>query len=426
MNIAIIALGSRGDVQPYVALGKGLHEAGHAVRLITHVNYETFVRSYGLGFWPMQGDVQELMQTPEMRELTERGNFLAITRRTAELAQGVVLEWTKEGLAACAGMELLIAGVGGLNVAIALAEKTSLPLLQAFVFPFTPTRAFPAVLLPPGLPRLGGAFNRFTHHLTRQFMWQGFRGADTLARQKVLGLPAAAFFGPYRSPVLHNSPILYGISPSVIAKPADWGSNVHVTGYWFLDAAADWTPPMALQQFLEAGAPPVTIGFGSMSNRNPEATLDLVLHALDQTGQRGIILSGWGGMQKANWPDNVFVAEAIPHTWLFERVAAVVHHGGAGTTAAGLRAGVPSIIIPFFGDQPFWGEKVAALGVGPTAIPRQKLTAARLAQAIHQAVTDEKMRENAAALGSQIRSEDGVARAVSTIQAISRKQQTNR
>lgn len=418
MNIAIIALGSRGDVQPYVALGKGLHEAGHAVRLITHVNYETFVRSYGLGFWPMQGDVQELMQTPEMRELTERGNFIAITRRTAQLAQEVVLEWTKDGLAACAGMDLLVAGVGGLNVAIALAEKTGLPLLQAYVFPFTPTRAFPAVLLPPGVPRLGGAFNRFTHHVTRQFMWQGFRGADTLARQKVLGLPAAAFFGPYRSPVLQNSPILYGISPSVIAKPVDWGDNVHVTGYWFLDAAADWTPPMALQQFLEAGAPPVTIGFGSMSNRNPEATLDLVLQALNQTGQRAIILSGWGGLQKANWPDNVFVAEAIPHTWLFERVAAVVHHGGAGTTAAGLRAGVPSIIIPFFGDQPFWGEKVAALGVGPTAIPRQKLTAARLAQAIHQAVTDEKMRENAAALGSQIRSEDGVARAVKLIQNI--------
>lgn len=418
MNIAIIALGSRGDVQPYVALGKGLHEAGHAVRLITHVNYETFVRSYGLGFWPMQGDVQEIMQTPEMRELTERGNFLAITRRTAQLAQGVVLEWTKEGLAACAGMDLLVAGVGGLNVAIALAEKTGLPLLQAYVFPFTPTRAFPAVLLPPGVPRLGGAFNRFTHHVTRQFMWQGFRGADTLARQKVLGLPAAAFFGPYRSPVLHNSPILYGISPSVIAKPADWGDNVHVTGYWLLDAAADWTPPPALQQFLDAGAPPVTIGFGSMSNRNPEATLDLVLHALDQTGQRAIILSGWGGLQKESWPDNVFVAEAIPHTWLFERVAAVVHHGGAGTTAAGLRAGVPSIIIPFFGDQPFWGEKVAELGVGPTAIPRQKLTAARLAQAIHQAVTDEKMRENAAALGSQIRSEDGVARAVKLIQNI--------
>ncbi|HEX2621929.1 MAG TPA: glycosyltransferase, partial [Phototrophicaceae bacterium] len=257
MRIAVVALGSRGDVQPFIALGKGLNQDGHAVRVVTHPNFETLVRANGLGFYPVRGDVQEVLDSEEMRDLLAKGNFIAITAYTSKAAKRAALEWAEDGLAACQGMELIMAGIGGLFSGLALAEKLNIPLLQAHLTPFTATSAFPSVLLPQSLARLGGFFNRQSHQLTRQIIWQGSRSADNAARQQVLGLATTPFMGPYRSPRLNQLPILYGFSPSVIPKPADWGSNTHVTGYWFLDVESDWTPPAALIDFLAAGAPPV-------------------------------------------------------------------------------------------------------------------------------------------------------------------------
>ena len=307
MRIAIIASGSRGDVQPYIALGKGLHKAGHTVRLMTHHNFETLVTSSGLEFWPMRGNVQEVAESEEMRALLEKGNFIAISRYTAQAAQGAAVQWAEDGLAACQGMEMLVAGLGGLFLGISLAEKLGLPLLQAYYIPFTPTKSFPGALLPQSTPRLGGRFNRLTHHATREIMWQGSRSADKLAREQVLGLPAASFWGPYGSECLRGMPVLYGYSPSVIPAPPDWGADQHVTGYWFLDDGEDWTPPPALIDFLQAGPAPIYIGFGSMSSRKPEETAELVIAALQLANQRAILLSGWSGLQKADVPDTVFM-----------------------------------------------------------------------------------------------------------------------
>jgi sterol 3beta-glucosyltransferase len=417
MRIAIIAMGTRGDVQPYLALGKGLKAAGHFVRLITHENFEKLVTSNGLEFYPVKGNVQEVMESPEICKLLEQGNFLAINKYTAKIVQDISIDWARDSLAVCEGMDLLIAGVGGLYLAISLAEKLNIPFLQAYIFPFTPTKAFPAILLPQSISRLGGTVNRLSHHLFRQIMWQGFQKADRSARQQVLNLPPAPFWGSYNSPILRQHPTLYGFSHSVIPQPADW-HNTQVTGYWFLDEATDWTPPAALSKFLASGAPPVYIGFGSMGSRNPIETADLVLAALERTGQRGILVSGWGGLSQAHLPDTVHMVESVPHSWLFPRVAAVVHHGGAGTTAAGLRAGVPSVVIPFFGDQLFWGQRVEKLGVGTAPIPRKKLTVELLAQAIDRAVTDPIMRQRAAELGAKIQAEDGIANAVRVIESI--------
>lgn len=419
MRLAIIALGSQGDVQPYIALGVGLRRAGHHVRLVTHENYEQHVQSYGLEFRAMHGNVQAFLDSDEMRELTERGNFLTINARAAREAQRVSLLWARDGLEACRDVNAILAGVGGLNVAFAIAQKLDLPIIQAPVFPFTPTAAFPGVLLPQGISSLGGLANRLSHELVRQAMWQGFRAADAKARKEVLELPAAPFWGPYRSERLNRFPTLYGFSPSVIPPPKDW-TNARVTGYWFLDAAPDWTPPAALEAFLAAGPPPVFVGFGSMGSRNPQETAALVLNALEPTRQRAILQTGWGGLRPENLPDHVHVIASAPHTWLFPRMAAIVHHGGAGTTAAGLRAGVPSIVIPFFGDQPFWGERVRALGVGPAPIPRKRLSLDGLAKAIQQAVTDSSMIEKAADLGAKIRAEDGIGNAVAAIQDVER------
>ncbi len=424
MRIAIIAPGSRGDVEPYLALGKGLIKAGHVVRLVTHKNFETLVNSHGVEFWPIDSNVQDIVQSKDMSALLEGGNFLAIMSKMAKEAQRGAVALAEGGLAACRGMDLVLAGIGGLFIGLALAEKLDLPFLQAYYIPFTPTQAYPSFLFPKPPAWFGGSLNRLSHHLSRQIMWQGFRAADRLARQKVLGLPAAPFWGPYSADHMDRDPILYGFSPSVIPPAPDWDRNTHVTGYWFLEPAADWSPPPALLEFLQAGPPPVYVGFGSMSNRKPKETADLVLQALTETHQRAVILSGWSGLKMVDLPDSVFMLDSTPFSWLFPRVAAVVHHGGAGTTAAGLRAGVPSIIIPFFGDQPYWGQRVADLGVGPQPIPRQKLTAARLAQAIQSAVTDQAMRQRADNLGSIIQAEDGVARAVAVVELIGERKET--
>jgi sterol 3beta-glucosyltransferase len=417
MNIVIFALGSQGDVQPYIALGVGLQRTGHSVRIATHENYERAVLAHDLEFHAMHGDVQALVESEEMRRLLERGNFLEITRRTTLESQRASVQWAKDGLGACQGADLLVAGVGGLFLALAFAEKLELPLLRAFVFPFTPTTAFPGALFPKSLGKLGGAVNRLSHEALRQIMWQGSRGGDTLARKQVLGLPPAPFFGPYASERLNRFPALYGFSPSVIPQPEDW-KDARVTGYWFLDASSDWTPPPALEAFLQSGPPPVFVGFGSMGSRDPEKTAALVLEALERTGQRAILQSGWGGLRADSLPEHVHVTGSVPHAWLFPRVAAVVHHGGAGTTAAGLRAGVPSVIVPFFGDQPFWGERVHTLGVGPAPIPRKQLTVERLARAIQDAVSNLELRERAAALGAKIQAEDGIGNAVRLLEEI--------
>jgi sterol 3beta-glucosyltransferase len=213
-------------------------------------------------------------------------------------------------------------------------------------------------------------------------------------------------------------PILYPYSAHLLPVPSDFPPHAHVTGYWFLDHAAAWQPDPALVQFLEAGAPPVYIGFGSIGGRGGQQRTSIILDALEQSGQRGLLASGWGGLNASDLPAHVFMVESVPHDWLFPQVAAVVHHGGAGTTAAGLRAGKPTIICPFFGDQPFWGRLVYQRGVGPQPIPQNRLTADRLAAAIKTAVEDQAMQQRAADLGAKIRAEDGIARAIQIIGAM--------
>lgn len=414
MRIAILALGTRGDVQPYIALGEGLRAAGHAVILVSHEDYEGLITVHGLDFKSVRGNVQNFAESDEMRALLEKGNFIAITRRTAAEARRAAVQWAEDAFAACQDAELIIAGLGGLYIGIALAEKLSIPFLQAYLVPFTPTAAFPGVLLPQGLSRLGGGFSRISHELVRQVMWQSYRSADNASR-RVLDLPPAPLSGPLGGDSLKKQPILYGFSPSVIPKPAEWGEDKHVTGFWFLNSSTDWEPPAELLQFLEDGPPPVYVGFGSMSARNPEETARLVIQALAQTQQRAILLSGWSGLRASEMPDTVLMIKTVPHDWLFPRVSAVVHHGGVGTTAAGLRAGAPSVIIPFFGDQPFWGHRVAQLGVGPQPIPRKRLTVELLASALRDVDANQALRERAAQLGETIRTEDGVRRAVEVV-----------
>lgn len=301
----------------------------------------------------------------------------------------------------------------GFYIAPHLAEKLNLPHIGAFLQPYHRTRTFPSCILTTH--HFNGYLNLLTYLPAEALFWLPYRSAVNQFRQQMLNLSPIPIWVNQSRKWQKHSPVIYGFSPTVIPKPSDWEDRVKITGYWFLEGDANWQPPKALVDFLAADTPPVYVGFGSMSTRKPKETTEIILQALSRSGQRGLLLTGWGGMSAVELPENVFKIEAAPHDWLFPQMAAVIHHGGAGTTAAGLRAGVPTITVPHFMDQPFWGQRVADLGVGPQPIRRNELSVERLADAITEAVTDENMQSRAAKVGEQIRSEEGVARAVEVI-----------
>ena len=410
MRVTILTVGSRGDVQPYIALGRELQVLGYEVRLATGPAWEGLVQAHDLAFAPVRGDVRNLFQTEESQAIIESGNFFRIQRYMMRAGPPLMAEILADSWAACRDSEAIIYSLTGW-AGYDIAEKLGVPVVQAAVQPVGPTRAYPFLALPPRL-RLGRTFNWLTHLLGEQLFWQVVRKPTNRWRQATLGLPPLPFGGPGGRQRAERMPVLYGYSPTVLPPPRDWPTWRYVTGYWFADPPSDWAPPADLVAFLQAGPPPVYVGFGSMPTRDPAAITTLVLEALARAGRRGVLAAGWGaGLRAGALPDSVFLTDDVPHSWLFPQLAAVVHHGGSGTTAAGLRAGVPSVIVPFNFDQPFWGRRVAALGVGPRPIPQKDLTLDALAGAIKQATRDDVLRRRAAMLGRAIRTESGVVNA---------------
>ena len=411
MKITILTAGSRGDVQPFVALAQGLKRAGHDATLAAGAGFEGFVRERGVAYARLQADYQELA-TSERGRAALGGSPVAVLRSLRESVLPMAREALDDAWAAARGADAIVYHPKALAGAH-LAEKLDVPCFLALPVPLlAPTAAFPA----PGIAarNLGGFLNRITYALPRAAALP-FHGTINRWRREALDLPARDLF---TDPFRRNGkplPVLYAFSPRVVPPPPDWSADVHVTGYWFLDGP-DHAPP-ELVRFLEAGPPPVYVGFGSMAGRDPGRTADVVLEALERAEQRGIVATGWGGLTMRSAPSHVFVTEAVSHDWLFPRVRAVVHHGGAGTTAAGLRAGKPTLVCPFSVDQPFWGHRVAALDAGPKPIPASRLTAEALADAMGQAACDPFYRQRAAEVGEAIQREDGVGRAVEVIEA---------
>lgn len=410
MHFTILAYGSRGDVQPYIALGAGLQRAGHSVRLAAPEPFGAFVAQHGLDFAPLAGDSATLS-----RELVDRAGLNPI--RAIAAMGGYVLPLALRVLAqtrgACRDADAIIHSFLMVNAGHEIARERGVPDFFAQPFPvFAGTSAFAALMLPPSR---FGAYNRLTHDFSTWIFWNASRVMYGRLRCKHPDLPPLSgwlFDAKDRLP----PPILFGFSPLVIPRPADWHEDIHVTGYWFLDAASGWEPPADLARFLEAGPPPVYIGFGSMVTAEAGKLTRIAVEGLRRAGQRGVILGGWSGVGSGLIDQqDILVIDKAPHDWLFPRMAAIVHHGGAGTTAAALRSGVPALVAPFTADQPFWGQRVYNLGVGPKPIPRSRLTADRLAEAISGMVYNRLMRERAAALGEKIRAEDGVGRAVEII-----------
>jgi UDP:flavonoid glycosyltransferase YjiC (YdhE family) len=418
LRIVIPTTGSRGDVQPYVALGVGLRDAGHRVCIATHTDFEPMLLGHGLEFAPIVGPARQFHESRAGRRMLISGrNALEFMRHFSRLRADLMGELMEGCWRACRGAELVVVTTTAFLPGHAAAEKLRVPAVAANYVPVTPTRFLASCLLPQAPSWLPGraVYNLLSHLLVGETFWQLARQAVNRARVDVLGLPPLPFLGPPMD-LFHRTPVLCGYSPAVVPRPPDWGTNMHMTGYWFLERNNGWLPPQPLLDFLQAGPPPVCVGFGSMLHPDAPRLTEVVTRALARAGQRGILLTGWGGMAPARATDRLYVTESVPHDWLFPRAAAVVHHGGAGTTAAALRAGVPSVVVPFMADQPFWGWRVHALGAGPRPIALRQLTAGRLAGAVRQAVTDPGVREGAARLGKQIQCEDGVARAVEVIE----------
>ena len=419
MRIAIPITGTRGDLQPYLALGKGLLAAGHDIRIATHDDFAEAVRREGLKFSSMGGNTKTVHAEPAVRKMmNEGGNPFAYLTGFARVRAPIMSDLVADCLVACRDVELILVTPSAPLIAMSVAEKLRIRVCGATFLPSCPSRHLANCYLPELPPWIPGRsiYNVVSYNIFAAYLWQLLRKAIDRARREVLDLPAFGLLGP---PVrlLRDIPTLHGYSPRIVTRPTDWPDNQFITGYWFLNDE-DWQPPPELDSFLKDGPPPVYIGFGSMQNQNPEALTRLVTLALKRTGLRAVLARGWGALGEVANSDQLFFADSIPHDWLFSRVAAVVHHGGAGTTAAGLRAGIPSLLVPFFGDQFFWGRRVLEHGVGARAIPRQALTSGRLADALETIVHDGAIRERAAELGKEIRAEDGVCRAVNIAERI--------
>ncbi|MGQ0602924.1 MAG: glycosyltransferase [Anaerolineales bacterium] len=415
MKIVLTSHGTRGDVQPYLALAVGLQKAGHQVTLATSYNFTEWIQSYGVGVHPTRFSVQEEMRKPGTQAAMKSRNFFRLFGMMREMMKHGA-EATEEVWAAVQSAEFVIDSPTS-SGALEAAELRGVPVALAYPVPFAPTRAFPSFFM--GQPRFsfGPGYNRLTHTLMHRLLWSGMSAPLTNAWRKKLGLKPWRSYAEQRAYAKRlGTPSLYGFSAHVLPRPDDWDELQHITGYWFLESPSAWQPSPELLQFLENGPLPVYIGYGSINVGDSESKTRLILRALELSGQRGVVLTGWGGLKRLPAPPTIFFVDNVPHDWLFPRMAAVAHHGGAGTTGAGLRAGVPSIITPFAGDQASWAERVAQLGVGPRAPGIRSLTAEKLATAINLAVNDSALRARAAALGQKIRAEDGIARAVEVIE----------
>ncbi|HSU36187.1 MAG TPA: glycosyltransferase [Propionibacteriaceae bacterium] len=416
MRVLIYTFGTQGDIQPYVALADALGRAGHEAVICTAGGFRGLVEAHGVDFVPMGDEMLELVQgaMPAMRGPRDVGSL--IRRMTAAMRTSLEEQWAAAQQVEPTVIVYHPKALGGYHIAerLEVVGVASLPLPF-----FTPTRQFPIPFI--GHWPFGGRANELSYQFNR-FTAVAYGGMINTFRRRTLGL------GPLRrwDDYLHRAdgspvPILYCFSQHVRPIPDDYPSQAHVTGYWFLDREDPWKPSEELTEFLDRGEAPVYVGFGSMGfAKDGDRRREDITTALARTGVRGVLATGWGGIPAGAADPNVITIDNVPHDWLFPRMAAVVHHGGAGTTAAGLRAGRPTLICPFLGDQPFWGHQIQQLGTGPKPLPQRQLNANRLTERIGALLDNHGYAERAAEIAQRLRSEDGASRAVEVLESIQR------
>lgn len=413
--IVIFTIGTQGDVRPCVALGQGLQRAGYPVRIATSENFAELVRQSGLEFYPLTADFQAMLETD--RTIAEQGlDLRAMIRIFRERYAIWAANWVREGLAAAEGAGLLIGVSNSILLAKALSEALAIPFAIARLQPCTLSKILPPIMLHKSQRKLPGAVSLGMHYLMFKLLWSVMRPAVNDIIRPQLGLSLYPWYGPYFRD-LHRAKAINGFSQHVLPRPADWPENSQVTGYWFLDQT-QWRPSEALVDFLASGTKPIYVGFGSMVSSDAGAFTQTILDAVKKSGRRAVLATGWGGLdgEDGSRDGQIYFLRHAPHDQLFPLMSAAVHHGGAGTTAAAARAGIPSIVVPFFGDQPFWASCLHRHGAAPPALERKSLTSDTLAAAMKVAGKPE-MVQRAAALGAAIRAEDGIGEAARWLRA---------
>lgn len=402
LRITCLTIGSRGDVQPYIALCKGLLADGHKPRIATHLEFKDWIEKHGIEFKPVDGDPAELM-----RICVENGMFTySFLKEASAKFRGWIDSLLVTAWQACQDSDLLIESPSAM-AGIHIAEALSIPYFRAFSMPWTRTRAYPHAFAVPE-HKLGGYYNYMSYVMFDHVFWKAIAGQVNRWRKKELGLGATNLDMMQPNKV----PFLYSFSPSVVAPPLDYSDWIRVTGYWFLDEAGDWKPPQDLKDFIAKARHDekklVYIGFGSIVVEDPAALTRVVVNSVLKADVRCILSKGWsdrlGKKDSAKpeipLPPEIFQIKSAPHDWLFKQIDAAAHHGGAGTTGASLRAGIPTIIKPFFGDQFFFGSRVEDLGVG---ICLKRVNVTYFARALWEATHSERMLKKAEVLGDQIR-----------------------
>ena len=406
----MIALGSTGDVRPYVLLGRELSARGHVVTIASFEPFEPMITGAGLSFFKVSGDVYDMMNN-----LMKPGNsgvryITSVEKTIRDIAPVLLGDLTRS----CEHADALICTFFG-SMYYSIAEKYGIPCIQTHYFPMDNNRDMPISSSP--FQHLGKMWNSASYKigyvligtLEKRYL-TAWRRENGMAPRRVHTRPDYVSGG-------HRVPVIYATSPLVMPRPKQWNEHIHMSGFWYDDAPCAWQPPEDLEAFMAAGEPPIYIGFGSMVSGNMNRLFAMVLRAVRAAKVRAVIMAGWGGETtrlKSN--RQIYFADYIPHDWLFPRVKAVVHHGGAGTTASGLRAGKPTLIVPFGGDQPFWGARVHALGCGPRPVQRDSLTVHRLTRSVLDLVTRESYRTAAETLATQMRQEDGVRTAADLVE----------
>ena len=410
MRYTMVCVGSMGDVKPYVLLGRELLKRGHDVSICAFDEFEGLVCSNGMRYCPLSGNAKEFMASI-MKPGAKGVNYL---RQVRDSLKDIIGPLLYDLQAACADAEVIVATYFG-NIIQSIAEQNKVPFVKTHYYPMDPNDNTP-ISSAPGL-RAGKVWYRASYGLAyllistlELYYLTDWRKAQGMPPRKLESTPCNIING-------HRVPVLYAMSPLLMPRPVRWDAHIHMTGFWLDEDRIDYQPSPELAAFLAAEPKPVYIGFGSMTSGDMGDTLAIVQEAVRRSGVRAVIATGWGGA-KPMPSDNLFVVEGyVPHDWLFEHVSAVVHHGGAGTTAAGLCADCPTLVIPFGGDQPFWAMRVRMLGLGPTPISRDKLTAGKLTRALRNLTTIQSYRTAAAELGVRLRREHGVQTAADLIEA---------
>ncbi|KAH7390698.1 UDP-glucose:sterol glycosyltransferase [Pyrenochaeta sp. MPI-SDFR-AT-0127] len=414
LTVVCLTIGSRGDVQPYISLCKELLKEGHKPRIATHAEFEPWVRKHGIDFAPVDGNPAELM-----RICVEHGMFTyGFMKEANSKFRGWLDDVCSSSWRACQGADVLIESPSTM-AGIHIAEALEIPYFRAFTMPWTRTRAYPhafSVLE----KKMGGGYNSITYITFDTIFWTAISGQINKWRRRELGLQNTTQNKMQAS----LRPFLYNFSPHVVPPPLDWPDWVRVTGYWFLDEGDGYEPPADLMDFIESarkdGKKLVYVGFGSIVLDDPAALTKTVVESVLKADVRCVLSKGWSDRLETKdaskpeipLPPEIFQIQAAPHDWLFKQMDAAVHHGGSGTTGASLRAGIPTIIKPFFGDQYFFAQRVEDMGVG---IWLKKINTSVFSRALWEVTNSQRMIVKAKVLGQKIRKDNGTKVAIQTI-----------